>query len=689
MLEIITLIKLSHLAGLNRVSAQSDIVTINQGIIPVSLYGLLFALSNSSKDKILSEFDINILEDIKKKYEFDSNFSDVTNEEIEPTNFTPPYEVGDATPEALFTLAKKMKEIQKGGIYVHMPEFASYILSENMSNTRSQFIAKIVEAYDGKLTIKLAKIDMEKNTQSYETINNLPITAFFHSSPTGLLEGKGNEKMRGMLNRGLARRMLLCFPDTEERKKDKYEDEIQQIEYEENIKNKAQIELLPKIKKHLLDCYNRTTNNNTFTFTREADIRLKIIRKRSERLAEQLEKEKGGEYEGVIAKIKNEHWETLKAATIIAFCNHPEDKNVHIEDVDQATKLIKKFQKYTQKFYDYDKKDEEKELKKYMIKKKNKWVTTLDIRSEKIVSINSFSAWFAKALPTAIDMIEEEGYIFLTEKHGRNGQKYMVTKPKTEESDRPITISQNNTNTTYDVLFRPVTTTFAELKKIIKQNKAYSLTTYENDHRANKNAKLEYDVIAFDVDEGQTIEEAKQNLNGYKALISTTKSHQKQKDKKPACDRFRVLIPLSQTWKPESVEDYRQRMKRLATILDLNADPSAIDASRFFYGNSEAENIENEGHSLDIRIATPLPAFTPVSGQDKGQSDNTGIINWFSKNHERYGGRNNTLYIAKQFFKNDKDLGKEEVRKSVLRVNSGFHEPLPITEIQKTIFQSL
>jgi len=60
------------------------------------------------------------------------------------------------------------------------------------------------------------------------------------------------------------------------------------------------------------------------------------------------------------------------------------------------------------------------------------------------------------------------------------------------------------------------------------------------------------DFMVLDIDDGMTIEEAKIAFKEYACVLAPTKSHQKEKTTpsgkvKPACDRYRIIIPLERT----------------------------------------------------------------------------------------------------------------------------------------------
>lgn len=96
-------------------------------------------------------------------------------------------------------------------------------------------------------------------------------------------------------------------------------------------------------------------------------------------------------------------------------------------------------------------------------------------------------------------------------------------------------------------------------------------------------------------------------------IIGTTKSHQLQKDKKPPCDRYRVIFAAEHT---ASLKDYRYTMQRLTQ--DFPADKSCIDGGRWFHPCKEVVHVKLEGQPLGWKVAPP-PKPRQVVDYDPGE----------------------------------------------------------------------
>ena len=105
-------------------------------------------------------------------------------------------------------------------------------------------------------------------------------------------------------------------------------------------------------------------------------------------------------------------------------------------------------------------------------------------------------------------------------------------------------------------------------------------------YRSNKNVEA-MEGIGLDFDGGCTIEEVKAILakNNLAGIIGTTRNHQKVKvtksgKKKPACDRFRVILKFDRPLRSD--DELKKLWPKISRIFPM-IDESCKDAARFFY----------------------------------------------------------------------------------------------------------
>ena len=202
-----------------------------------------------------------------------------------------------------------------------------------------------------------------------------------------------------------------------------------------------------------------------------------------------------------------------------------------------------------------------------------------------------------------------------------------------------------------------------------------------NGHRGLDHFISGQNMIAFDIDEGMTIEEAKDVLQNYTYLIYTTRSHQKEKNG-VIVDRFRILMP-TKTKFYVTPEQHKGMYENLSVILKIPTyDVATRNVSRLWFTNPEAEVFINEGDLIDVRGSLPdtenenktIEAIDSIKEQDKRLH---GFLRWFFTNTNT-GSRNVNLYKLKMFCL---DLGIDP-EPTVEYANSKLAEPLPEREVQ-------
>jgi hypothetical protein len=153
----------------------------------------------------------------------------------------------------------------------------------------------------------------------------------------------------------------------------------------------------------------------------------------------------------------------------------------------------------------------------------------------------------------------------------------------------------------------------------------WSPGTFRDRHRSNANFDS-MDLFVADIDGGCTIEEAKLILAEFECLIGTSRSHQKQKDEKPPCDRFRVLIPLAEPITSDA--DFKATWFKFHELLPA-IDPACKDAARFYYpctSTTPVRKLSRAGQARSWRYPatssnqSPRPSFSLPVRSSNSQS---------------------------------------------------------------------
>jgi len=154
-------------------------------------------------------------------------------------------------------------------------------------------------------------------------------------------------------------------------------------------------------------------------------------------------------------------------------------------------------------------------------------------------------------------------------------------------------ISTSENNSDRSVHFNDQEVEFSELPNITR-NKHYSNISFKDGYRKGDNFQG-VSVLILDIDDGFSIEEVKKKLDGYRALIVTTKSHQakvKNGMEITPGDRYRLFLALEASITDAS----RYKTTVTALIEEFQADNKCNDLARFYYCNplQEIHYLEGE-----------------------------------------------------------------------------------------------
>lgn len=707
------LVKIAQVAGINRVQVSAKTISHPGKTTPANIYGISFLDSGSGKDKPLRDIDYNIIPTIRDDFakralryketrtqmienEANNKYGDKST--VEKNKFISqnsprflPFEISDATIEGFIATREAFQDAHMGSVFIKISEFGDYITSNN--DRRLEFLSMVSEVYDyGDSNPKVLKSEKESIP-----VYGVPSSIMFHTAPAGLLEGKNREKLFNFLNRGLARRSFICYPI--HAKKSLTSKDIDTLAQQAEIDSSNITESFNRMYEltkpvtdddisTIADTY--ATNFNTFTFTQEANDLLGEYQVKNQEEAQEIPE--NSDEVGLKAEQIGRHWKVLKLAGVLSAFEHPDDKNVYPQDVEDAIRICAIFSAQVRRFYRARPTDELTKLFDFFLLRKNQWLSTMDLRNENFVYKGKFAQWLPHSLSMVAEMADDAGFVFEHKKKGGPGNMYRITYlAKDADKDKHITYSQGATNNPTEVTFTKSTISFTKFHTVTLQNKAWSCATFKDNYRSDENATGEIDLIALDVDSGMKFDEAKAIFAERKitSLIVTTRTHQRAKGDKAACDRFRIIIPLYQKVMVTK-EDHTKKLKALAKELNIPIDPSACNISRLWFGNQNQIHHYTEGSFIDLSVIPTSEIIQRAYTNMTFSLANTDPLNtWFQKNYELCGGRNNALIRALKHYQNDEGCDRETVKDMVVKINAGFDEPLDMKEIERTVFKSL
>lgn len=305
-----------------------------------------------------------------------------------------------------------------------------------------------------------------------------------------------------------------------------------------------------------------------------------------------------------------------------------------------------------------------------------------------------------------IELLEDYAFRFnnKVEKHGKANKYRLVQYENTNLNEIICSIATGiSKEPAREVYYKNITIPFFGIGQTVetlinnKNIKSFLTCHLESDkkkpefgHRQKDNFISGQNLIAFDIDEGMTVTEAKELLEQYQYIIYTTRSHQVEKNG-VTVDRFRVLLP-TKTEFYVTVNQHKELYENLSKVLGLTTyDIATRNAARLWFTNINAEVvIKKEGDLLDVRCCLPYTEkeenIKYVSSEEVNEvsSDRRiqGMIRYTLQNAVT-GNRNNALFKLFAFVK---DIENISIAKNVvISTNTMLSEPLSENEVMQII----
>lgn len=175
---------------------------------------------------------------------------------------------------------------------------------------------------------------------------------------------------------------------------------------------------------------------------------------------------------------------------------------------------------------------------------------------------------------------------------------------------------KDNMFLTAEPLYKNINIEFSKLIDIIKSDyRQYSPFTFKDGIKKSDNWSNEnQDLLILDIDDGLTIDEAKEQFKYYEYLLATTKSHQIDK-KGLKCDRYRVIIPAKNIPRGDKYFEIMRVLEDRFTFIDKQVNTK----TGAFLGNFNCEHFYNKGVIFDC---SPLLKMIKVKKEIPQQQTN-------------------------------------------------------------------
>lgn len=144
---------------------------------------------------------------------------------------------------------------------------------------------------------------------------------------------------------------------------------------------------------------------------------------------------------------------------------------------------------------------------------------------------------------------------------------------------------------------------FEQLHRMVSSNyRQYSPFFFKDGTKKSENWNNEnQNILILDIDDGLTIDKAKEIFKCFKYFICTTKSHQKEK-KGLVCDRFRIILPIINNPIGDDYFSYMRNLEKMFSFIDVQVNTK----TGAFLGFAKCEYWYNNGDLFDMDILRPV-----------------------------------------------------------------------------------
>jgi hypothetical protein len=646
----------------------------------VNMYVIMLANSGVGKD-----FTLKNIEKCLDLNDYPEQMEKVYKHHIELLKMKPDKEVIrflpqtptlglDGTKEGLFYSAKAVEESMFGSLNLMSTEWIDSITGSQ------EMLSKLKELYDGQLTAKL--IRGEKDDTNTKMVKDC-IANFLGAGSISAVD-RDTQKVIGRIARtGLYRRSLVYSSDLEP-----------EVNDSEVLDNSEVIEHFKVVNKKWKKSYNKRlytygqtgSLDEVFSITKEALAHIDAMDKA---LIDRANKSKLSEFHQVDVGSLDV---IVNCAYIKAFIEGKE--SVDIEDIKYGWNIFIKTRETSLEVF--NEKQAHNEVYKYLILKPNQTHSELLALSDVVPKPKN--QW-----QDTLALVQELAYVNSKRLKVSSGavQRYSIEDlPRTNLDKLIISLSKDD-KMEKSISYQPVELSFKDLSKLVTSKRrvevddngekyttgtdSYCLAHFEPStktepwgHRRANSYIQEANIIGFDFDATENVDDIKYLLEPYKYILYTTKSHRKAK--RDFKDSFRVLLPTLNNFEL-TPEQYKEMMNNIFEYLEVSADIATRNVSRLWFTNphEECEVYINDVNDLfdiepfkpdtnsrkemltlldQIRIAASNSNQEPFDKQTEQEKRITGFIKKMAITIAK-GNLNDSLFKTWKFVK---DLTGDELR---------------------------
>lgn len=662
---------------------RATILTKDRGEIPVNMYALALATSGFGKGHSVGIMENEFVKGFKKRFieetlpiiaeqslwasaneraarlvtEPQDEFDKLEKEYRRTGAF--PFTFDSGTPPAVKQLRHKLLLANCGSINLQIDEIGSNLVGN------VDVLTLFLELYDqGQVKQKLTKNTAE-NERSEEVDGKTPTNMLLFGTPGKLLDGGQTEdQFYSFLETGYARRCLFGIGQHDRKA---FNTQTPKEIYDRLIQptNTASVN---KWADHFAVLADPANFGNKITVSDDVAIQLLTYKIECEKVADQM-----ADHEEIRkAELSHRYFKSLKLAGAYAFI----DQSIEIEmdHLMQAILLVEESGKAFQSILNREK--TYVKLAKY-IAAVDEDVTHADLH-EALPFYKSGNA----ARNEMMTLATAWGYKkhIIIKKSFIDGIEFFKGEMLKETNIDEMKISYSD-HWAYNYLNEVAP--FDQLHALTQADGMnWANHHFKNNHRAEENVALGFNMIVVDVDGTIPLATAQDLMREYKFMTYTTKRHTDEEN------RFRMILPMNYNLELDS-DDYKEFMVNVLQWLPFGVDESANQRSRkwsCFAGGTYDYNLD--GEMIDVLQFIPKTSkneqyrkdFQTVQSMDS-------LERWFAQRIAS-GSRNNQM-LKYALALVDGGLSLIDVSKQIHAFNNKINNPLTESEIDSTIMISV
>lgn len=589
-------------------------------LAPINFYGVLLMDSGVGKTSSLTTLDHWFFSDVKsklyklyqiKRKKLEEAIDKTIEDEDEKKKLKSQiaqwvFSFSSGTKEGMLNLAQTLGKLEALTLSVEIDELDKYLSQE------VDVINALFKAYDiGEWNPKLIKSE-----RALDSISGVAPNFFGFATPTAMLFNQDvADRFRDILASGFARRTFF------------YHEDDDRLPFIPSAEDYLKIEAKSvKMKSESIELAN---NLSSMLMASNLDKVIKFSDKAKRHITEykSLSVEKASYTSDPImnAEYRERDFKVAKLAGAYAFLDGRSEVNV--QDVDYAIYISEHSSKSLERISESKSMIERLYLR---IRSEEGFVHTQDMLNFGLIPKNNTNKIkeYAEELEAYADVY---GDVFEVMRDGKGAisavRIIQLISTNEDECIFSASMPKKDGSFNHESGYKKAEIPFKSIADwITKEGVCYAPVGFRGGKRNNDSTEAYSNLIVLDVDNGMTLDYAKEIFKDYYSIISTTRNHQKEKNG-VVCDRFRVVL-LSSKYIYTDPNKYKRLMENIQTFYGFTVDKACFDKAHIFYSNPSeiwfgscekkfdvAKLIPSDEDHLSKKINKHIQPFRPDGGK--------------------------------------------------------------------------